>query len=94
MHVFKVAVLATFTIFRQPFSLYLCHDNAKLFGNSTSQLEMLDEVEELNLVLQHYAITWGVKLPDIADGSKSKATWVDWGMRASTVNEEEEDGGI
>jgi [phosphatase 2A protein]-leucine-carboxy methyltransferase len=55
---------------------------------------MLDEVEELNLVLQHYAITWGVKLPDIADGSKSKAKWVDWEMRASTVNEDEEDGGI
>jgi hypothetical protein len=86
--------LATFTIFRRPFSWYLCNGNSELFGDSTSQLEMLDEVEELNLVLQHYAITWGVKLPDIADGSKSKAKWVDWEMRASTVNEDEEDGGI
>ncbi|KAF8504705.1 S-adenosyl-L-methionine-dependent methyltransferase [Russula emetica] len=28
-----------------------------------SQLEMLDEVEELELVLDHYAISWGVKFP-------------------------------
>lgn len=28
-----------------------------------SQLEMLDEVEELELVLDHYAICWGVKFP-------------------------------
>jgi len=29
-----------------------------------SQLEMLDEVEELELVLDHYAISWGVKFPE------------------------------
>jgi len=29
-----------------------------------AQLEMLDEVEELELVLDHYAISWGVKFPD------------------------------
>jgi len=48
-----------------------------------SKLEMLDEVEELNLVLQHYAITWGVKIPDVEDGSKLKAEWVGWGLRPS-----------
>lgn len=29
-----------------------------------SQLEMLDEVEELELVLDHYAVSWGVKFPE------------------------------
>ena len=29
-----------------------------------SQLELLDEVEELELVLDHYAISWGVKFPE------------------------------
>lgn len=29
-----------------------------------SQLEMLDEVEELELVLDHYAISWGVRFPE------------------------------
>jgi len=29
-----------------------------------SQLEMLDEVEELELVLDHYAISWGIKFPE------------------------------
>jgi [phosphatase 2A protein]-leucine-carboxy methyltransferase len=38
---------------------------------------MLDEVEELELVLEHYAVTWGVKLFD--DGSNS-AVWNRWGM--------------
>lgn len=36
---------------------------------------MLDEVEELNLVLEHYAITWGVKT------SASVSPWVEWGLR-------------
>ncbi|KAI0002228.1 S-adenosyl-L-methionine-dependent methyltransferase [Russula compacta] len=29
-----------------------------------SRLELLDEVEELELVLDHYAISWGVKVPE------------------------------
>lgn len=44
-----------------------------------SALEMLDEVEELNLVLDHYAITWGVKLDSPSD--LSRVTWTQWGMR-------------
>lgn len=39
-----------------------------------SQLELLDEMEELELVLAHYAITWGVKV--------SGARTVDWGTWA------------
>lgn len=42
---------------------------------------MLDEVEELDLVLQHYAITWGVKLPHADGVPKLKAPWCEWGMR-------------
>ncbi|KAI9441619.1 leucine carboxyl methyltransferase [Lactarius indigo] len=29
-----------------------------------SRLEMLDEVEELELVLDHYAISWGIRFPE------------------------------
>ncbi|KAI6007607.1 S-adenosyl-L-methionine-dependent methyltransferase [Pisolithus orientalis] len=44
-----------------------------------STLEMLDEVEELNLVLDHYAITWGVKLDPVSNSSS--AAWTQWGIR-------------
>ncbi|KAI0359601.1 leucine carboxyl methyltransferase [Trametes cingulata] len=44
-----------------------------------SQLEMLDEIEELELVLAHYAITWGIKLPPNA--GELKAEWREWGVR-------------
>ncbi|KAH7928678.1 leucine carboxyl methyltransferase [Leucogyrophana mollusca] len=46
-----------------------------------SSLEMLDEVEELNLVLEHYAITWGVKLLGTVD-APSRARWASWGLIA------------
>ncbi|KIJ65957.1 hypothetical protein HYDPIDRAFT_174736 [Hydnomerulius pinastri MD-312] len=42
-----------------------------------SSLEMLDEVEELNLVLEHYAITWGVKESTTSEGR----SWRQWGIR-------------
>ena len=53
---------------------------------------MLDEVEELNLVLQHYAITWGVKLSEAEDGSRISTKWIEWGLEpsAESVNVEEE----
>ncbi|KAF9464970.1 S-adenosyl-L-methionine-dependent methyltransferase [Collybia nuda] len=40
-----------------------------------STLEMLDEVEELELLLEHYAISWGVfsTSPDLN-------TWEEWGL--------------
>ncbi|KAF8891822.1 leucine carboxyl methyltransferase [Infundibulicybe gibba] len=41
-----------------------------------SSLEMLDEVEELNLVLDHYAITWGVRIPDA--GLETRRQWEAW----------------
>ncbi|KAH9889442.1 leucine carboxyl methyltransferase [Cubamyces lactineus] len=44
-----------------------------------SHLEMLDEIEELELVLAHYAITWGVKLP--SNAGALKAQWRDWAIR-------------
>ena len=49
-----------------------------------SQLEMLDEIEELELVLAHYAITWGVKLPSNADALK--AQWREWGIKRKTTS--------
>ncbi|KAI0645218.1 leucine carboxyl methyltransferase [Trametes meyenii] len=44
-----------------------------------SQLEMLDEIEELELVLAHYAITWGLKLP--SGIKESRAMWLEWGLQ-------------
>jgi len=46
-----------------------------------SQLEMLDEIEELELVLQHYAVTWGVKLPAPTHTSRN-ADWPAWGLKS------------
>ncbi|EMD33157.1 hypothetical protein CERSUDRAFT_118220 [Gelatoporia subvermispora B] len=43
-----------------------------------SQLEMLDEIEELELVLEHYMIAWGIKLPQ--DKQTLKAKWNTWGL--------------
>jgi [phosphatase 2A protein]-leucine-carboxy methyltransferase len=43
-----------------------------------STLEMLDEVEELELVLEHYAITWGVKAPTC---QTDLASWQSWGLQ-------------
>lgn len=51
-----------------------------------SQLEMLDEIEELELVLAHYAITWGVKLP--ANSRDLKARWADWGLSRKEADEQ------
>ncbi|KAJ8076721.1 carboxy methyl transferase for protein phosphatase 2A [Marasmius tenuissimus] len=44
-----------------------------------AQLEFLDEVEELDLVLQHYAITWGISLPTATETS---SPWYHWGLQA------------
>lgn len=43
-----------------------------------SHLELLDEVEELNLVLQHYAITWGANtfMP-----LAKLSPWETWGLK-------------
>ncbi|KAF9222489.1 leucine carboxyl methyltransferase [Gyrodon lividus] len=44
-----------------------------------SSLEMLDEVEELNLVLEHYAITWGAKT--FMPSETSRSSWGQWGLK-------------
>jgi [phosphatase 2A protein]-leucine-carboxy methyltransferase len=55
-----------------------------------STLEMLDEVEELELVLDHYAITWGVKVPKSQNDHPS---WDSWGLQEKIwVSETNEDG--
>ncbi|KZT72270.1 leucine carboxyl methyltransferase [Daedalea quercina L-15889] len=53
-----------------------------------SHLEMLDEIEELELVLGHYAITWGVKLPASAT---IKADWATWDLKPYSASRDEED---
>ncbi|KAI0724714.1 leucine carboxyl methyltransferase [Fomitopsis betulina] len=52
-----------------------------------SHLEMLDEIEELELVLEHYAITWGVKIP--ANGGALKADWAGWDLEVYSDNSDE-----
>ncbi|KAH9944582.1 leucine carboxyl methyltransferase [Amylocystis lapponica] len=54
-----------------------------------AQLEMLDEVEELQLVLEHYAITWGLKLP--AQSTGLKTNWAAWGLRRKDRNDNTQD---
>jgi len=50
---------------------------------SISSLEMLDEVEELDLVLAHYAVTWGLKLP-AGQQLNSPTKWIEWGLKTPT----------
>ena len=51
-----------------------------------SQLEMLDEIEELDLVLAHYAITWGAKFPP--NSSELKARLTEWGLKRKADEED------
>lgn len=51
---------------------------------------MLDEVEELDLVLEHYAITWGVKLYE-KEGQKPSAGWSNWGLQPQEQDDEDDD---
>jgi len=44
---------------------------------------MLDEVEELDLVLAHYAVTWGLKLPT-GQRLNSPPRWIEWGLKPPT----------
>jgi len=54
---------------------------AHLVPLSISLLEMLDEVEELDLVLAHYAVTWGLKLPS-GRQPDPPSKWIEWGLKA------------
>jgi [phosphatase 2A protein]-leucine-carboxy methyltransferase len=54
---------------------------------SIASLEMLDEVEELELVLEHYALTWGIKLPR----KDLKGEWNDWGLKSPFDDPTEDD---
>ena len=46
---------------------------------SISELELLDEIEELDLVLEHYAVTWGYKLY----GQANPTHWNAWDLKAA-----------
>lgn len=50
---------------------------------------MLDEIEELDLVLEHYAITWGAKLPSATEES-TVAGWSEWGLKPQPRRSESE----
>jgi [phosphatase 2A protein]-leucine-carboxy methyltransferase len=43
-----------------------------------AKLEFLDETEELDLVLDHYAISWGLHLASLNDETTQ---WGDWGLK-------------
>ena len=53
---------------------------------SISSLEMLDEVEELDLVLAHYAVTWGLKLPN-GQQPGSPSNWIEWGLKGPAYSD-------
>ncbi|KAJ7280199.1 S-adenosyl-L-methionine-dependent methyltransferase [Mycena rebaudengoi] len=52
-----------------------------------SRLELVDEVEEIDLVLDHYALTWGLFVPP----SASVSGWGQWGLMAKNNKAVEED---
>jgi len=55
-----------------------------------ASLEMLDEIEELDLVLDHYVLSWAVRVaPDIDDETFYRA--VHWGLDPMDVIDNEED---
>ncbi|KIY52342.1 leucine carboxyl methyltransferase [Fistulina hepatica ATCC 64428] len=51
-----------------------------------SQVEFLDEIEELDLVLAHYAITWGIKLPPVQ--AENQEMWNLWTLDTFETEEE------
>ncbi|KAI9568877.1 S-adenosyl-L-methionine-dependent methyltransferase [Boletus coccyginus] len=63
-------------------ALTLSEVREKYIGRSEleriSHLELLDEVEELNLVLKHYAITWGARTFMPVNQS---SPWGQWGLK-------------
>ncbi|KAJ7086435.1 S-adenosyl-L-methionine-dependent methyltransferase [Mycena belliarum] len=62
-----------------------CISHAEL--ERISQLELVDEVEELDLVLEHYAITWGLFAPQSSAG----AAWGKWGLSVKDTAQVDED---
>ncbi|TFY80692.1 hypothetical protein EWM64_g3315 [Hericium alpestre] len=54
-----------------------------------STLELLDEVEELDLVLGHYAITWGALVPESI--SADRKDWASWVLAPKTRERPEEE---
>jgi [phosphatase 2A protein]-leucine-carboxy methyltransferase len=56
----------------------LCHSSGLEHAPSIAKLEFLDETEELDLVLDHYAISWGLYLASLSDDGSS---WGDWGLK-------------
>ncbi|QRW12607.1 leucine carboxyl methyltransferase [Ceratobasidium sp. AG-Ba] len=55
-----------------------------------SRLEHLDEIEELELVLAHYAITWGYSNGETARSVGGRGSLEDWGLPARSAPEEDD----
>jgi len=60
---------------RSTLCLY-CYANDRI-----SALELLDEVEELNILLDHYALSWAVKVPS----NSGAEPWLDWDLAPITT---------
>lgn len=58
--------------------LSACNIGLNLEIYRIARLEMLDEIEELELVLQHYAISWGLLSSNPAVTGE---TWSQWGLK-------------
>jgi [phosphatase 2A protein]-leucine-carboxy methyltransferase len=60
-----------------------------------ARVEMLDEVEELELVLDHYSISWGAKFPEEWAAHRGDGGADAWGLVAADRlgNDEDEDDG-
>jgi len=51
-----------------------------------AKLELVDEYEELDLVLAHYALAWGIKMDESSDQSLQRDLGV-WGLRKHSNGE-------
>jgi len=60
-----------------------------VFLHSIAKLELLDEIEELELVLDHYVISWAVKP---SDDSGTGAELGTWGLKRKVGLDDLEDG--
>ena len=61
---------------------FVVHGYRMIIVSRVSRLEMLDEVEELDLVLGHYAISWGTAQP--------KNEWLNWGINTADCRQDDE----
>ena len=59
---------------------HACNNRTDTSPDRIAKLEFLDETEELDLVLDHYAISWGLHLASLHD-ENVVGLWGDWGLQ-------------